>query len=256
MTWVVTCMRWRVHVPDDVIQRFSTLTSFLLKCFVEGWAKREEGEGVVCVCVCGTMIRKSIHGGANLSERPQPSCGFSLVVGLNQSTPYPFLKLSRSIGPSGLEIFSPFLLSFSSFNFDMNWWILDGGPQWEPDNSSEYCRGCGKTFSLVRRRHHCRSCGRLLCMKCVTQEKIQSSESSSSASFNANVKVCLQCADVWKGTAAIPLISSDPVLDRSGSSSSIQSFSNSDSSESSELSDSMVFERFVIAGEGWGLYNF
>ena len=26
--------------------------------------------------------------------------------------------------------------------------------------------GCGATFSLVRRRHHCRSCGRVFCAKC------------------------------------------------------------------------------------------
>ena len=26
--------------------------------------------------------------------------------------------------------------------------------------------GCGVTFSLVRRRHHCRSCGRVFCAKC------------------------------------------------------------------------------------------
>ncbi len=34
---------------------------------------------------------------------------------------------------------------------------------WIPDAESEYCAGCGKAFSMTRRRHHCRDCGFVLC---------------------------------------------------------------------------------------------
>ena len=39
-------------------------------------------------------------------------------------------------------------------------------PSWVPDSMAPLCMGCGSTFSLVRRRHHCRSCGRVFCAKC------------------------------------------------------------------------------------------
>eukprot|EP00475_Leptophrys_vorax_P023373 TRINITY_DN319_c0_g1_i2.p1 TRINITY_DN319_c0_g1~~TRINITY_DN319_c0_g1_i2.p1 ORF type:complete len:124 (+),score=19.40 TRINITY_DN319_c0_g1_i2:147-518(+) len=39
-------------------------------------------------------------------------------------------------------------------------------PAWAPDSSSEYCTLCGDEFSLFYRRHHCRSCGKLVCSTC------------------------------------------------------------------------------------------
>lgn len=38
--------------------------------------------------------------------------------------------------------------------------------QWAPDADANLCMTCGKSFSLTRRRHHCRLCGRILCNKC------------------------------------------------------------------------------------------
>jgi len=39
-------------------------------------------------------------------------------------------------------------------------------PAWIPDAMAPLCMGCGVGFSMVRRRHHCRSCGRVFCAKC------------------------------------------------------------------------------------------
>jgi len=39
-------------------------------------------------------------------------------------------------------------------------------PAWVPDSMAPLCMGCGAAFSLVKRRHHCRSCGRVFCAKC------------------------------------------------------------------------------------------
>jgi hypothetical protein len=40
-------------------------------------------------------------------------------------------------------------------------------PEWRPDASSSSCNGCRKDFSLlIRRRHHCRACGELVCADC------------------------------------------------------------------------------------------
>ena len=38
---------------------------------------------------------------------------------------------------------------------------------WVPDESSTCCSICKSTFTTVRRRHHCRSCGALICSGCI-----------------------------------------------------------------------------------------
>jgi hypothetical protein len=37
---------------------------------------------------------------------------------------------------------------------------------WQPDESSSNCVICEKGFNLIRRRHHCRACGKLICDSC------------------------------------------------------------------------------------------
>ncbi len=41
-----------------------------------------------------------------------------------------------------------------------------GTKRWVGDNESEYCSNCNDQFGLFNRKHHCRSCGRLLCAQC------------------------------------------------------------------------------------------
>jgi len=43
---------------------------------------------------------------------------------------------------------------------------VESPPAWIPDSMAPLCMGCGAAFSLVKRRHHCRSCGRVFCAKC------------------------------------------------------------------------------------------
>jgi hypothetical protein len=37
---------------------------------------------------------------------------------------------------------------------------------WEPDSTVDRCRNCLKEFGVLRRRSHCRECGRLICKDC------------------------------------------------------------------------------------------
>ena len=39
-------------------------------------------------------------------------------------------------------------------------------PRWEPDSASNSCAVCGEGFGTLRRKHHCRKCGRLVCGEC------------------------------------------------------------------------------------------
>lgn len=42
---------------------------------------------------------------------------------------------------------------------------------WIPDERVSACFNCGRTFSLFRRKHHCRSCGRIFCDTCSTHRE-------------------------------------------------------------------------------------
>ena len=37
-------------------------------------------------------------------------------------------------------------------------------PIWVPDSVATHCMNCGLKFSVLRRRHHCRACGKVCCM--------------------------------------------------------------------------------------------
>lgn len=39
-------------------------------------------------------------------------------------------------------------------------------PFWIPDEDAPNCQECGQKFTVIRRRHHCRACGRVLCAPC------------------------------------------------------------------------------------------
>ncbi|XP_065069859.1 zinc finger FYVE domain-containing protein 16-like isoform X1 [Rhopilema esculentum] len=39
-------------------------------------------------------------------------------------------------------------------------------PKWVPDKDAKGCMNCGLKFTVVKRRHHCRACGKVLCSNC------------------------------------------------------------------------------------------
>ncbi|XP_064599707.1 lateral signaling target protein 2 homolog isoform X2 [Liolophura sinensis] len=43
---------------------------------------------------------------------------------------------------------------------------LDEPPLWVPDEDSPCCSSCKIPFTIVRRRHHCRNCGKIYCSRC------------------------------------------------------------------------------------------
>lgn len=39
-------------------------------------------------------------------------------------------------------------------------------PPWQPDSDVSQCPVCGKNFTFLYRKHHCRKCGRVVCAQC------------------------------------------------------------------------------------------
>ncbi|KAK3604394.1 hypothetical protein CHS0354_015526 [Potamilus streckersoni] len=50
-------------------------------------------------------------------------------------------------------------------DFELSPFFLDE-PPWVPDDQCEKCMQCGQKFELLKRRHHCRRCGRCFCHDC------------------------------------------------------------------------------------------
>ncbi|KAM8972022.1 lateral signaling target protein 2 homolog [Pelodytes ibericus] len=63
-------------------------------------------------------------------------------------------------------------------------------PEWVPDNACAQCTSCFAPFTLLRRRHHCRCCGKIFCSRC------SSYTTSAIPSLPMTVRVCSHCYHV------------------------------------------------------------
>ncbi|KAL1521858.1 hypothetical protein AB1Y20_021509 [Prymnesium parvum] len=73
-------------------------------------------------------------------------------------------------------------------------------PVWTPDAAATHCMTCGHEFSVLRRRHHCRSCGKVLCAGCS-----ESRVSMPGLYDDKAVRVCKPCyAQVRMKTTVAP----------------------------------------------------
>ncbi|KAF4522111.1 hypothetical protein B566_EDAN012737 [Ephemera danica] len=43
-------------------------------------------------------------------------------------------------------------------------------PYWVPDSEAPMCMHCEAKFTVIKRRHHCRACGKVLCSRCCSQK--------------------------------------------------------------------------------------
>ena len=62
---------------------------------------------------------------------------------------------------------------------------------WMPDNSTKTCTACSLAFSLLRRRHHCRVCGKIFCQACSSQ--------TANVGNDGHVRVCDNCFSSARG---------------------------------------------------------
>jgi len=67
---------------------------------------------------------------------------------------------------------------------------------WKPNNSSSSCFDCGRQFSIMYRRHHCRKCGEIFCANCL----LSKARLTFDCKFDINgvlAKVCFACGRIW-----------------------------------------------------------
>lgn len=71
-------------------------------------------------------------------------------------------------------------------------------PEWLPDHETNTCMSCDSLFTLIKRRHHCRSCGKIFCGDCCRQKaKLLYLE-------NKEARVCSNCFNLLEYTLLNP----------------------------------------------------
>ncbi|XP_066522967.1 lateral signaling target protein 2 homolog [Hoplias malabaricus] len=77
-------------------------------------------------------------------------------------------KKGPSLGSGGLEDCALCQESISSSELAAK--ARDGQfedpPEWVPDEACNSCIACKAPFTVIRRKHHCRSCGKIFCSRC------------------------------------------------------------------------------------------
>ena len=80
--------------------------------------------------------------------------------------------------------------------------------QWISDDRTNICTGCAVEFSMLRRKHHCRGCGRIFCHACSTQKIrvptfvhhfLATTPTRVDESFNVPKRVCDACYEQFNG---------------------------------------------------------
>lgn len=64
---------------------------------------------------------------------------------------------------------------------------------WKPDKSVLACESCRKSFTFVRRRHHCRKCGGLFCDDCTKGRIMLKNPLTKNGHENGKVEDCRVC---------------------------------------------------------------
>lgn len=59
---------------------------------------------------------------------------------------------------------------------------------WAPDEDAIACFACNDKFTLIKRRHHCRSCGGIFCSQCCSKKV-----TLPHLGYNSHVRVCDNC---------------------------------------------------------------
>lgn len=74
-------------------------------------------------------------------------------------------------------------------------------PFWVPDNMTVFCMQCSQKFSFIKRRHHCRACGLVLCSSCC------SLKARLEYLGDVEARICVQCDILLKDSNRVSISS-------------------------------------------------
>ncbi|PNF19406.1 hypothetical protein B7P43_G03637 [Cryptotermes secundus] len=94
-------------------------------------------------------------------------------------SPVPSLQIATPMSDDVSDILSPEERSLGKLH-----------PFWVPDADAPNCMQCEIKFTVLKRRHHCRACGKVLCSKCC------SLKSRLEYLDNSEARVCHPCYSI------------------------------------------------------------
>lgn len=76
---------------------------------------------------------------------------------------------------------------------------FNGGPNWVEDSAVSNCTGCSLPFTLLRRKHHCRHCGKIFCASCCRDRR-----PLPKFDYLEPVRICRDCSQMcWKAESLL-----------------------------------------------------
>ncbi|XP_066149180.1 zinc finger FYVE domain-containing protein 9 [Euwallacea fornicatus] len=113
---------------------------------------------------------KSENIGCTLEKRDSPIQGSIDSDEINEQTVTQAASLENSQEASSIEIINESRASEDSGQTTETFldksWLGKQAPLWIPDADAAACLHCDMKFTVIKRRHHCRACGLVLCSKC------------------------------------------------------------------------------------------
>ncbi|KAG0066922.1 hypothetical protein BGZ89_006753 [Linnemannia elongata] len=99
--------------------------------------------------------------------------------------------LGGGVGGGTSPVLGGGVIHFSGGDEPAEQTLLLARPYWVPDQDAAACRICAKGFNAVRRKHHCRQCGHVLCYDCCSR-----SIALPQLGYTKAVRVCNDCFEV------------------------------------------------------------
>ncbi|KAG9073318.1 hypothetical protein KI688_001110 [Linnemannia hyalina] len=99
--------------------------------------------------------------------------------------------LGGGVGGGTSPVLGGGVIHFSGGDEPTEQTLLLARPYWVPDQDAAACRICAKGFNAVRRKHHCRQCGHVLCYDCCSR-----SIALPQLGYTKAVRVCNDCFEV------------------------------------------------------------
>lgn len=127
--------------------------------------EKEAAERRASVAAAAAAERRPSYAEGSESGGREGSPPASVVDGGAGGASYPGTPYRISLGPGastiGVRLSTPGSTASSA---------ATPGWQWESDKAVSCCTRCEAPFTFVRRKHHCRACGRIYCAKCSSRE--------------------------------------------------------------------------------------
>uniref|UniRef100_A0A2C9LXW6 FYVE-type domain-containing protein n=1 Tax=Biomphalaria glabrata TaxID=6526 RepID=A0A2C9LXW6_BIOGL len=117
-----------------------------------------------------------------LNDEPSPSSGEH-----NEAIAIPDSDELNSVSASAQAVVEEGTIDITSHSQTLSSNLGQQAPFWIPDSDAPECMLCRVKFTIWKRRHHCRACGKVLCSTCCSQKALLPYME------NKEARVCVEC---------------------------------------------------------------